>query len=263
MYNNYIKGKIIMYFGSELSELTPYREVAKCALMKYNGLTKEQALAAVSTQSYKELESQCYAEASMKYAIEKIQEILGLGDFAAESFEGSILAKDKFEIDDDDRNEFERINKRWFQKVIKDEYEIVKILSAIHDGWVKDNAKKFNKEGRESKRYQHLPLELIGWNEAKVDLMFVEPILKAINVKLDMTALRKEYNRQVVQYYRNYEINSREDLVEHILNVGNSYRPLTEVNTTKDVSVAKEMADQVIERMPKLKSKAIIPEEKF
>ena len=53
----------------------------------------------------------------------------------------------------------------------KDKDEIVlNMLSAVHDGWVKDNSKKFFAR---DKKYQHLPLELIGWKEVEADLLFI------------------------------------------------------------------------------------------
>ena len=65
---------------------------------------------------------------------------------------------------------------------------IMDTLFHVHDGWVKDNVKKFN--ARE-KKHQHMPSELIGWNEAKADLLFVRPIFEAAGIEVNEEELEQ------------------------------------------------------------------------
>ena len=231
-------------------KLTPYRQVAKKALMSWNGLSEEEATNIVTTQSFEELESQCYAAGSMTYAVNSIADILGLPDRWKEDFLNTVLAKDHVFTDEHDNEELSKVARIWPDRVMNDNYEIVKVLAGVHDGWVKDNAKKFNKEGRENKRYQHLPVELIGWKETKADLLFVEPILSAIGVELNEEKLEKRYNKEVSIFFYNMDINNTDELIDYILNIKKLYRPVTEENIAKDEKIATEMANQVIDRMP-------------
>ena len=146
--------------------------------------------------------------------------------------------------------QYSHAEKVWHSRVKNNNYEILNILSEIHDRWVENNASKFNKEGREGKRYQHLPLELIGWKEVKADLLFLEPVLNAIGVEVDLKALETEYRYRCAQYFIDNKIESREDLEQHILNISETYHSVTESNTPKDVETAKQITDQVVVRLP-------------
>ena len=45
--------------------------------------------------------------------------------------------------------------------------------------------KTFNKKCDRKQLRQYAPLELIGWNEVKSDLLFLNPILKSIDVNVN------------------------------------------------------------------------------
>ena len=236
-------------------KLTPYRKVAMDALINWNGMNESDALKIVTTESFDELDSRCYAESSVSCAALKLAQILGLSDNGCAEFVDVVLAKDHVEIEEYDKLHYSRAQKAWRDRVKNDNYEILNILSEIHDKWVEGNASKFNKEGREGKRYQHLPIELIGWKEAKADLLFVKPVLNAIGVEVNEEKLQTEFNRHCAEYIVAHNIDSHEKLEEHILNIGKTYHSVTESNTTNDAEIAKQIADQVVARLPETKVK--------
>ena len=56
----------------------PYYKVAKEALIKWNGLSEEEANKIIEEQSFDEIESQVHAKASMQYAIDELAKIINL-----------------------------------------------------------------------------------------------------------------------------------------------------------------------------------------
>ena len=78
---------------------------------------------------------------------------------------------------------------------------IISVLSEIHDGWVRDHEYRFAEEGRD-KKYQHMPLELIGFKEAKIDLLFLSPILEFCWVTVNLKELEQAYNAAVIRFFR-------------------------------------------------------------
>ena len=127
--------------------------------------------------SNEELEQHVYAEGSIDYALKGFQKY---SQEYFKDYDPDYVST----IEDDDIELFKEVimtgNYRYGP--VKDFYEImrkrmgfegdfthtkemvVSVLSSIHDGWVKDNQKKFFAR---DKKYQHMPIELIGWKEAK------------------------------------------------------------------------------------------------
>lgn len=227
-----------------MANLTPYRMIAKDALMSWNGLSEADAEKTVISSSFDDLEGQVWATGSIAYAVDAIAKLFQLSDQEKQDFSDAILAKDHAEISKKDQKIFDRIAKK---ALGTEEKSVLYILSSIHDGWVKDNAKKFNQEGREARRYQHLPIELIGFKEAKADLLFVGPILEAVGVNVDQTALQTEYDESVVRFLDRNNITSKASLANKIMQGTKFYKPLTEKNTAQSEDVAKAMADKVVE----------------
>ena len=237
-----------------IMKLTPYRQVAKLALMSWNGLSEEEANNVVLNQSFEELESQCWAEGSIMAAIDKIAEILHLSDEQKERFAKCVFAKDHTELDEYDKLVFADIQKKWAKEVESNPKAIIKVLEAVHDNWVKTNAKKFNQEGRENKRYQHLPIEMIGWKETKADLLFVASIVEAVGVETNEEMLESFYNKRVGKYFAENKIDNKAELEDYILNIADHYAPISDKNNPKNTEnpeeTANRMADQVIDRLP-------------
>lgn len=238
-------------------KLVPYRIIAKNALMSWNGLSEEEAQKIIETSTFDELESQVYAKGSVTYAVEAVCNFLGhnseLKDLLLHATLGDKQGKST-------RLSIPNSFKMFGQDLIEANFSVLDILSCVHDGWVKDNAKKFNKEGREGKKYQHLPIEMIGWKEAKADLLFVEPILDAMGIKVNENELEEEYNKRVVKYFNEKglvdESGIKKSAVTKLIVKGKDfYAPLTEVNSVKNNEEAEFMTSQVCEKLSNINLK--------
>lgn len=232
--------------------LTPYRAVAVDALMNWNGLEKEEATKIAINSTHDELENQIYAGSSMKYAVQGIGEYLKLSDEEITLFENAVLGQDDPAMTEEQMKVCSVVEQKLIDSKIDINDLCLYVLNTIHNGWVKDNAKNFIKEVRESKKYQHLPLEMIGWKEANADLLFLSPILNSIGVEnLDLTSLQNKYNDSVKSFFKDNnlltetgEISSQQ-VADKILEGNKFYSPLTETNSAKDEEEAKVIAEQV------------------
>ena len=232
-------------------KLTPYRKVAAAANDSWNiGMSQEE----IETLSVDELDKNCDARGSMMAAIDKIAEILHLTDDQKERFAKCVFADDHAEIDEWDKIVYADIQKRWEKEVGENPRVVLDVLAAVHDYWVTDKARKFGQEGRENKRYQHLPIEMIGWKETKSDLLFVSPILEAIGVNVNEEVLEAYYDKRVGRFFAENGLNGQEELENYILNIADHYAPISDINnpknTEKPEEIANQMADQVVTRLP-------------
>lgn len=210
--------------------MIPYKKVAEKALYewdyKYSMNNQEEALKRAhedaEKSSFEELESKVWAQGSMNYAIDGI---------------ANYLAQEGIELTPDEVLEYRKAifegpeNAEIFTNVkdklahIKNPNKlIISTLSNIHDGWVKDNQKKFFAR---DKKYQHMPIELIGWNEVKSDLLFLSPILEASNLKVNEDYLEKTYNESVIDFFNKRNIKTNSDL-QSVINQGKTFYPSLE-----------------------------------
>ena len=206
---------------SQSKQEIPYYQVAKKALMNWNGLSEEEAKKVVSTQTFDEIESQVHAKASMDYAVEGIKTSLELSDEDADELSAFIYDGGQSEVIDSWKKMIElqdsslgmegaynaKNNKKMFNNLIMD------TLFHVHDGWVQDNVKKFN--ARE-KKHQHMPSELIGWKEAKADLLFVRPIFEAAGIEVNEDELKQVYDGRVKDFFLDYGIQTARNLSDSI-----------------------------------------------
>lgn len=204
----------------------PYYQVAQQALMNWNGLSEEQAQQIILEQSFEEIDSHVYAKGSMDYAIDGIvryfSEKMNLPTFDSDRDELAdfVYNGGKSGIADAIRSDAAVINgtDRWakgpYPNIEKNmDNMIMDTLFAVHDGWVQDNQKKFM--ARE-KKHQHMPSELIGWKEAKADLLFVKPIFESLGVKVDEDRLHELYNERVKDFLLDRGITTSRQLSDAI-----------------------------------------------
>ncbi len=238
-----------------MTQLTPYRKVAQAALMSWNKLTGEEALKAVKESSFDKLEGQVDATGSMTTAVKAIGKMLNYSDKKTQALLDATFSKENVEPTKEDLEVFVNVADD-FAKIANKEDAIFDILTSIHDGWVADNAKKFNQEGREGRRYQHFPIEMIGWEEATSDLMFVEPILNYLGVKVDKAKLQERYYERVADFL---ETNGFADengldndkIAEAIMKGSKFYKPFNdEKNLVTDQELALEIAGQMEGKIP-------------
>ena len=217
---------------SQNKQNIPYYQVAKQALMNWNGLSEEEAKKVIFSQSFDEIESQLYAKGSMDYAVEGIKSSLGLSDRDVDELSTFIYEGGQSKVIDNWKKMIElqdsslgmegaynaKHNKEMFNNLIMD------TLFHVHDGWVQDNVKKFN--ARE-KKHQHMPSELIGWKEAKADLLFVRPIFEAAGIEVNEEELEQVYNGRVKDFFLNRGIKTARNLSDSITQ-GEEFYPALE-----------------------------------
>ena len=194
----------------------PYYQVAKSALMNWNGLSEEEAMKTIQQSSFEEVEGQVWAKGSMDYAIENILSKVELSEEQKDRFTKAIYG----ELGDS--SILEDVGAKLSEK--NNEKVIMETLFAVHDGWVKDNSKKFFAR---DKKYQHLPSELIGWDEVKADLLFVKSIYDSMGIEVDEEKLEEKYNKTVKTFKDKKGIHTDVDLI-HEINKGAEFYPALE-----------------------------------
>lgn len=221
--------------------LTPYQVIARNALMNWNGLSEEEATKKVQESTFEELESQVYAEGSITYALEGLQIAAKKVQNKFRRFDGNSVDPEPvindYRIEElkeivlhggKSKEEEDKIYAEIKESLMLDIPELwsaedmtLTILSHIHDGWVRDNQKKFMAR---DKKYQHMPIELIGWKEAKADLLFLQPILSAMNVGYMESSLESAYDERVKEFFKTRGIKDISQLQEQI-SKGASFYP--------------------------------------
>lgn len=226
----------------------PYYQIAKEALMNWNGLSEAEAVKMIESSTFEEIEGQVWAKSSINYAIEGITKSLSLTDFDVEQLTKAIYgegANYDSDIFKELKPEMDRIGKNP-NDIIMD------TLFTVHDGWVKDNQKKFM--ARE-KKHQHMPSELIGWNEVKADLLFVKPIFAAAGIEISEEALKAQYDSRVKNFLQSRDIKTTSDLSREISKGAEFYPALEGQEEVLSVLGDREKVDSMV--IPQIESKGI------
>ena len=194
---------------------TPYQNIAKKALINWNGLTEQEATEKINNETVEQLESQVYAMDSVKFAVIGIGKEIGLTEEEITNFFTVV-------VNGPENSELFNLISSKISGI--SEQQKLNILSVIHDGWVVSNSseKKFNKKVDRQQLRQYAPLELIGWNEVKSDLLFLEPILSSVGVSVNEETLQKAYYERVADYLENQNINNQTDLI-NLISKGKAY----------------------------------------
>ncbi len=115
---------------------------------------------------------------------------------------------------------------------------IIEILTGIHDKWVSENTKKYdrgNPEKSQKQIFQHLPTELIGVDEVAKDLMFLAPFLSfevgqmqtgAYGSFVPSQEIVDAYNRAAKKFLEEHKIVAEEDLRKALPSIIDEYKPL-------------------------------------
>ena len=196
---------------------TPYQQIAKSALMNWNGLSELEADYKIKTESVMELEGQVYAMDSIKSALIGLAKVTQLTPEEAAQLTSAVINGPE------DAEIFNIVATRAMSMSESDKLDI---LSVIHDGWVQNNCseKTFDKKVAREQLRQYAPLELIGWNEVKSDLLFLTPILNSVGVSVDEEILSVAYHERVVTYMEEHSINGPSQLQE-LVGQGKYYYP--------------------------------------
>lgn len=113
--------------------ITPYRDVCKAALINWYGLSEEDAEFVSNHKSIDELEKEVNAMSNVKYATIVLSKELKLTAEEDYDFFKSVISDD-INIPDYVDDNISSLNY----------WNIIGVLEAIHNGWVKDYSKKEN-----------------------------------------------------------------------------------------------------------------------
>lgn len=199
--------------------------ITKDALMNpdWNGLTEEEAERKVQEFGTAENARDNVTYGSEIAAIEGIAKVVELSDEEKEALTEAIYTQGVVpeKIAEKMREKLEPSNKS---------ESVIRILSDIHDNWVRTNGKKF--DGR-MKNYQFVDLRLLSLKEAQADLLFVKPILEAAGIEIPMVELEGSLEIERNNLLKANGIDSLEKLVEKISEGADFYPALEGVQTNR------------------------------
>ena len=249
----------------EKENLTILQKIGISTFMKWNNLTESEAIKKVKESSVEEIDerigslvkaiiegfkisSNKFLQSNLitsfiftEYEEKVIYEIIKTGNYCFEDKKefysrikhsmglfGKEASKEKYIIDVSDM--------------------IITVLTSIHDRWVMDNQEKFYQR---DKKYQHMPIELIGWEEAEIDYIFLKPVLEEMNLldSIKEQDIIEAYNRQVEKFIYMYDITDEEKLKELISKGDKFYSALKGqndiLNGLKDLNILNIVVDEI------------------
>lgn len=195
-------------------------QITKDALINWNQLTEEEAERKVQELGTAEEARNNVTYGSEIAAIEGIAKVVELSDEEKESLTKAIYTQSSVpeEIAEEMRGKLS------FSK------EVLRVLSFIHDNWVRNNGNKF--DGR-TKNYQFVDLRLLSLKEAQADLLFVKPILEAAGIEIRMGGLKGTLEIEQEELLEANGIDSLEKLVEKLSEGADFYPALEGVQTNR------------------------------
>ncbi len=194
-----------------------YREIARDCLVNWMGMSTTEANAICEEESIEALENGdgnrygVGALGSINAALASIVVRLGMHPEHAEKFKAAIINGP------DDCGVLKQVREEALAISNEENFELM-ALSGIHDAWVSANAKPNTIEKKKGKGQlrQFAPLELIGFNEVKSDLIFLQPILARMGIEVDIRALENEYNKRSEQFCIEHGLHTEEDIANYV-----------------------------------------------
>ena len=228
---------------------TIYAEAVKNALIKWNGLTKEEAIKKTENLGSVEKAEKEVVHGSVDAAIKGLAKVVGLEQKEIKLLTKNVKEQDK--INDDLK---ERI------KTLIEEKGIYKIilatLSNIHDEWVKKNGNKFCAR---DKNFQFVPLALLPFSEVESDLLFLKPILNALSFEVNEKDLEREFGNYRNFYMLTKYIFNMEFLYNFIKSGSIVYVALKGVTTNRGKEGGKEeLIDDILENEPDVARRMVV-----
>lgn len=129
------------------------------------------------------------------------------------------------------------------------------MVTAVHDGWVRDNSQFFFDSQYANQRFLFLPIELCGMHAYREFLGMITPLLERLELDLWLnrdTATEEEYSKQRHKFVRMHGLTNG-NLPEYIANCGDEYVAMNpEISATLkyDPVLATELTSQVALRAP-------------
>ncbi len=230
----------------------PYHKAAKEAIMAWNGASEEEATAAIESQSYDQLENQCWATGSMESGLKGMLKYLQEQGVDVSDINPDDLHADVFGPAEATESVAQTGALAALGEKIKGleapEALVVDTLSTIHDDWTRSpgNAKKFFAR---DKKYQHMPIELIGWKEAKSDLLFLKPILEGAGVEVSDDELQISYYERVAAFQKEHGTETPDGLTAAIQKGADFYSALEGQTEITDFMATPEGAATVAQQI--------------
>lgn len=217
--------------------------IVKNAKMRWDGMSEEESEQFVDAlQSAEQVDNEV-TYGSEKNAINEIAKITGLNDEQVKTIYNDIETKDHLS------NEISKIIQDKIDGANKNEH-ILRILSNIHDEWVRNNGKKFQARNKD---FQFVDLRLLPYSEVESDLIFLQPILEGCGIHVNNAEL-EEYFKKVQKEYMEKEgiiidgTFSHEALVKKIKQGSNFYEPIKSLKTKKGIDNGQEYEiDELLE----------------
>lgn len=225
-----------------------YLEIARSCLDNwYTDMPEREKEALLSRADFDELESYIGAKGSIEAAIKGFNN----GCRAAMLPDYFFLSPDSFMqeviIGDQNSQDWQKhFDKIKYSATFKDPYYLaeasVLALDTIHNEWVKANTEKYFDQKRKNKRFMFMPLPLIGWTEARKDLLFLMPILNVVGFKLSEDDIRDTYDYMCRKF-------SFDELVDFIKELGDTYESLDKriIRSIRRDSIARTIATQCLD----------------
>jgi hypothetical protein len=247
-----------------MSKESPYYKVAREALIKWNQMNPADADLMIEQSDFDEIEQQVGAKNSMMYAIDSLADQLGLNNGAKADLQNYVFQENYngninpiiSGILNGYTSDIEWFNSaRTSENLNNNGYDInvlvMNMLESVHNGWIKDNTGVFfTKKQDKGQQYQYLPIELIGWDEVKSDLLFVKPIMESVGSQIDENSLKNILHDRTKQYIQAM-IKTGSDIGadfgsvgEYIMNSTDSFS-LSELPWTEDIRKAFQNAEFV------------------
>ena len=219
--------------------MTPYREVVKKALMEWFQKPEAEATIRANMGTVEGIDKKIDALDSVTAAVEGVSRELSLTEEEQKEFLDAVVNGPE------DSPIFSKVSEKVEDFTPEQE---LSVLVYIHDKWVvsKSDETTFNEKVEKNKLRQYAPSELIGFNEVESYLIFLEPVLKSVGVKIDKKDLIDTYHKSVTDYLETMGINNKDDLQE-TLSSGRLYYPILPAELDSRLSEhIPEMTDQMI-----------------
>jgi hypothetical protein len=162
-------------------------------------MTIVDAINFIESNDFEAIERITHSSVSIIPTVESIGKIFGLTESEMKEFmQESLGQTDSTRVTDMLRNVVDQIDSKKLEEISA--RAIVDTMKYVHDIWVENNTYKFfGQKAEQEKQFQYLPLELIGWQEAKLDLKYVAAVVESIGLPINHGLIKQEYDQRVIE----------------------------------------------------------------
>ncbi len=228
-----------------------YREIARDCLVNWHGMSTEEASIICEDEAIDDLENGVGNRTGVK-AMGYIDNVLAyIVARLAMSPDHATKFREVIINGPDSAGVLKQVKEEALAISDEERFEIT-VLAVIHNNWVKNSNDKdsINSAKANHQLRQYAPLELIGFNEVKSDLIFLEPILNRMGKKINIKKLEKEYNNMGKEFCLDHGLRTIEDLEKYIKS--GSYYQSVEMDDSKVKYLTKDyklITKQIIDNL--------------